>query len=765
MNLTGKHLVADPASAPPVSRLEGWPVGLFLGIVVLLVFQPAWHGQPIWDDAAHMTNPELRSWHGLARIWTELGATQQYYPVAHSVFWLEYKLWGDATLGYHLVNILLHVTGALLLLKILRTLKIPCAALAAAIFALHPVQVESVAWITELKNTLSGVCYFGAALAWLRFDRTRGRGAYAAALVIFMTGLMTKSVIATLPAALLLVLWWQRGKITWKRDVVPLIPFFVIGMIAGLFTAWVERQFVRAGGPELTFNLVERCLIAGRAIWFYLGKLIWPVDMIFSYPRWHINQGAWWQYLFPAGALLLVVAAWALRKWRRGPAAAVLYFVGTLFPALGFFNVFSFRYSFVADHFQYLAAAGPIVLACAGMDCILRRVAKRWVLWEAVISALVLAILCQLSWRQCRMYGDVESLWRATIRVNPESWLAQLDLGALLCEQGKVEEAITCLNNSLRLHANNAEAEVNLGAAYDKKGLLDDAIVHYQNALKLRPGLAEANFGLGCTLLKKGHADEAILRLEDAVAMRKDYLKARNFLAAALLQTGQIEAGIAQYREILRFQPGNEQVHYNLGNALVQKGLLNEAIAQFQEATAIRPQYAEARNNLGNVLLRQGRVDEAIVELQRALQIRPDYGQAHFNLGHAFLLQGRADEAILHYQKALAIEPDIPEARDFLADAAWRMATSPNAAMRNGAKAVELAQQTDRLTGGTNAMMAAILAAAYAETQQFDKAIVAGKRALQLAAQQHNPAMSAAIQAQLQGYEAGAPFREKAGAR
>ncbi len=223
-----------------------------LVIVVLLVYQPAWQGGLIWDDDAHVTRPELRSWGGLYRIWFDLGATQQYYPLLHSLFWIEYKLWGDATLGYHLVNILLHATAAVMAAAVLRRLKVPGAYLAAAIFALHPVQVESVAWITEQKNTLSAVFYLAAAMLYLRFDQTRKTPLYAGALALFVICLLSKTVTATLPAALLVIFWWQRGRLSWERDGLPLIPFFILGAVAGLFTAWVERTLIGAEAQRST---------------------------------------------------------------------------------------------------------------------------------------------------------------------------------------------------------------------------------------------------------------------------------------------------------------------------------------------------------------------------------------------------------------------------------------------------------------------------------------------------------------------------------
>ena len=246
-------------------RNQAWLLSLLLVAATLLAYQPAWSGKPIWDDDQHMTPSRLRSMTGLSRIWMQPGATQQYYPLTYSAFWMENKLWGNSTLGYHLVNILLHAASALLVVRILQKLEVPGAWLAAGIFALHPVQVESVAWISELKNTLSGVFYLGSALAYLKFDRTRNRKLFAAALGLFILGLLSKTVIATLPAAWLLIFWWKRGRLFWKQDVLPLAPFFLTGIGTGLFTAWFEQKVLHAEGQAYDFSFIERILIAGRA--------------------------------------------------------------------------------------------------------------------------------------------------------------------------------------------------------------------------------------------------------------------------------------------------------------------------------------------------------------------------------------------------------------------------------------------------------------------------------------------------------------------
>jgi tetratricopeptide (TPR) repeat protein len=731
-----------------------------LVVATFLAYQPAWNGKPIWDDAAHLTYPEHRSLAGLLRIWIEPGATQQYYPAAYSLFWVEHKLWGDSTLGYHLVNILLHVTAALLLLKILRTLQIPAAGLAAAIFALHPVQVESVAWISELKNTLSAVCYFGSALAYLRFDRTKDKAAYAGALMLFVLGLLAKTVIATWPAALLVVFWWQRGKLSWKQDLLRLIPFFAAAITAGLFTSWMERQHVGAQGSEFNFSIFERFLIAGRAIWFYLGKLFWPADLIFSYPRWKISQAIGWQYLFPAAAALLLGALWFLRRWARGPLAALLFFIGTLAPALGFVNVYPFKFSFVADHFQYLACCGPIVAACVGLHAIFRGFGERRLVWERAFCAMLLATLGLLTWRQSRMYTDIETLWRTTIDRNPDCWLAQGDLGAVLYEKGQVDQAIIRFRSSLAIQPDNAEAENNLGAALAKKGQVNEAIIRFRKAVALRPNFAEAQNNLGNSLLQTGQVDEAILEFQKAVALRPDLAQPHATLAGALLQKGRVDEAIIQFHATLGLHPDDDQAHFNLGIALRQKGQRDDAILELQKAVALRPDIAEAQNDLGNSLLQIGRVDEAVTHLRKALAIQPDYAQAHYNLGNALLQKGQLDQAIIQFQKLLTLQPDSVEAQRNLAGIAWRLATSPNPSLRNGTKAIALAQQTDQLAGRNNPMMPAILAAAYAEAGRFNEAVVAARRALQLATQQNNAAMIAAIQAQIKCYEAGSPFRD-----
>ena len=316
-------------------------------------------------------NPALHDVDGLRRIWFDTTATLQYYPVVHSVFWVQYHLWGLQPLGYHLINVLLHIVGALLLWRIMTCLNFPGAWLVAAIFALHPVEAESVAWVTELKNVLSAVFYFSAGLCYLHFAGLAGdcaaarrRYYYAAALVLFVGALLSKTVTCSLPAALALVVWWKKDR--WLKELYPLAPFFLVGIALGLASAWFERHQVHAQGGDWSFTFADRILIAGRAMWFYPGKIFWPSPLTFIYPRWVIAASVWWQWLFPAGALVVVGGLWAARRRiGRGALVAVLFFGGTVLPALGFANVYPMRFSFVADHFQYLASLGMISLGVA----------------------------------------------------------------------------------------------------------------------------------------------------------------------------------------------------------------------------------------------------------------------------------------------------------------------------------------------------------------------------------------------------------------
>ncbi|MBZ5638267.1 MAG: tetratricopeptide repeat protein [Acidobacteriia bacterium] len=651
------------------SRLTGLLAAALLVGATLVIYLPAIHGGLIWDDDAHVTRPDLRSLHGLSRIWLELGATQQYYPLAHSAFWLAHRLWGDDTLGYHLANILLHALAAVLVWRVLLRVKIPGAYLAAAVFALHPVHVESVAWITELKNTLSAVFYLGSAWAYLRFDEDRRVRWYVLATGLFVLGLLSKTVTATLPAALLVVFWWRRGRLAVRRDALPLLPWLGMGAAAGLATAWVERALVGAQGEAFSLTAVERCLLAGRVTWFYLGKLLWPANLTFIYPRWEVRQDIAWQYLFPLAAGALVLALWLLRRRWRGPLAAYLFFVGTLFPVLGFLNVYPFRFSFVADHFQYLPSLGPIALASAGIALGAARLGSvpRWASRAPAVA--LPCVLALLTFRQSATYSDVETLYRTTLARNPGCWMAYNNLGNFLAGEGRNREAIDLLTRAAQLRPDLAEVRNNLGRALLQDRRIPEAVEQLDRALELKTDYTEARVNLGVALLQEGRDAEAIATYERVLDRTPDNAEAHSNLGLVLARQGRVREATEHFERALQLKPGYPEAHFNLGNVLAGAERLDEAIAHYGEAIRSRPDYADAHNNLGVVLLRQSRVREAIEHYERALRIRPDFVEAHDGLGLALVQAGRLPEAIAQYDEALRVRPDSESIRDHLRSA------------------------------------------------------------------------------------------------
>lgn len=669
---------------PPAAVVTAMVAGGLL-LVTLLTYSPALHGAFLWDDDAHITSPPLRSLAGLWRIWTDMRATQQYYPLTHSGFWLQYRLWGVEPLGYHLVNVVLHASSAVLLWRVLRRLAVPGALLAGAIFALHPVHVESVAWITELKNTLSGVFYLAALLMYLRFDPPGapagagerlhdGGGArdwrcYAVALALFACALLSKTVTASLPAALLLIVWWKEGLSAWRRHVVPLIPFFILGAGLGATTAWVERYLLGAEGEAFALTWVDRGLIAGRALWFYLRTLVWPANLIFIYPRWTIDASAWWQYLYPAAALTVVVVLWALRgRMGRGPLAAALFFGGTLAPALGFFNVYPFIYSFVADHFQYLASLGPIALAAALMATGL----TRYGVWRHpvgyVVCAGLLLVLSVLSWRQAHLYADQETLYRHIIARNPGASMAYLNLGGVYWQQRRYAEAIGVYRTLIALRPDHARAHVNLGVVHASLGQHDEAIARFRSALALEPNLPAARYELGLIHAAQGRHAEAIAELKVALAAQPGFAKGHERLAAIYLDLGRPSEAVAAARAAVTAKPDFAEAHYDLGVAFTALGQPAAAIAAYKDAIAARPDYPEAYNNLGLLYRGQGRMAEAIDAYRTAVSIKPDFALAYNNLGVAYGSLGKYTEAMAAWQQAVRVDPNSPAGRAALSN-------------------------------------------------------------------------------------------------
>lgn len=607
----------------------GWIVLVFA--LVTVAYWPSLSGAFLWNDSDYVTHPDLRTLSGLGRIWGEVGATQQYYPLLHSAFWLQHRGWGNDPVGYHIVTVLLHAGSAVLFGLVLRRLAIRGAWVGALFFALHPVHVQSVAWITEQKNTLSMVFYLGAALAYFRFDDSRRGSAYALALGLFVLSLLCKTVTVTLPAALLVVLWWKHGRLGWSRDGKPLGPWLVLGAVAGVFSSWVEKQHLGALGQDFDLSWMERILVAGRSFWFYLGKLVWPADLNFIYPRWTVDTADTVQWLFPVAALALVAAAFAVRRRSRAPLAVVLLFAGSLFPVLGFVNLYGALYSFVWDHWQYLPDLAPLALAASGVATVADSLNHRlrgsgW----AAVSGLV-ALLAVLSWRHCGLFQDEESLYRRTLARNPDSWMAHNNLGNLLAEKTEtMPEAITHLEAALRLKPDAVYAHNNLGNLLVRSGRVADALPHYREALRLDPTHTRAHKDLGTALMKlPDRVEEAVVHFEAAVQQHPDDEEAHNNLGTALLRMGQTEKAIQHFRAAIGINPDFAKAHNNLGAALVRvPGGFAEAKAHVLEALRVVPELAEAHYTLGLMLHSESRFSDAHAEFQKAVELNPHFDAA-----------------------------------------------------------------------------------------------------------------------------------------
>ncbi|HVU35552.1 MAG TPA: tetratricopeptide repeat protein [Opitutaceae bacterium] len=647
-----RKAVAATAAVTPADRLPWWDgesrwMTVLVFAATLIAYWSTLHAGYIWDDAGHVTRTDLRPLSGLWRIWFEKGATQQYYPLLHSAFWFEYHIWGDAPLGYHLLNILLHATSACLFATALRRLAIPGAWLGAFLFALHPVAVESVAWVAEQKNTLSTVLYLCAALAYLRFDGDRQRSRYAVATVLFVMALATKTVSATLPAALLVVFWWKRGRLDWRRDIAPLAPWFVLSAAAGVVTSWVERTLIGASGSAFELDVAQRCLLAGRVFWFYLGKLLWPADLMFVYPRWNIDATAAWQYLFPLAAVALLAGCWMMR--RRGVVAALLFFGGTLFPALGFINVFPFLFSYVADHFQYLADFGMYALAAAGAAALLGRISRGAGIGAVGIACVGLGLLTS---QQTHRYHDDITLYETTLAENPSAWMAHTNLAIALMDAGRQAEAIPHYEAALKLHPNYPEGENNFGYALTMLGQPAAAIPHLKRALQLKPDYAEAHNNLGIALMNTGRPAEGQAEFESALRYNPAYPEAHLNLGLALARAGRTADAIAQFTEAVRLRPdyGDAELNWAIGLTLTDR--FAEAQSHFERALAIEPNSPGVHSMYGRALARAGHDEQAVVQYRAAIELNPNDGDAHLRLALLLRRLGRSDEAAREYQFA-----------------------------------------------------------------------------------------------------------------
>ena len=660
------------AQPKPSWLSHDWLWGSVLLLAVVLVYTPVGWAGYVWDDDQHLTeNPCIIGPLGLKEIWTTNAA--RICPFVLTTFWAEHAVWGLAPMPYHIVNVLFHGASALILWRVLRALQLPGAWLGAALWALHPVQVESVAWITERKNTESGLFYLLSILFFLRWLRATGDNSkqtwsYSLTLLFAALAMASKSSTVILPLVLCLCAWWTEGR--WRASsVARVIPIFLMTLVPVALSIWTQKA---EGGMDqaLSRSWPERLVTAGAEPWFYLGKLLWPYPLIAVYPRWHIDAGQWTSWLPLLGVIAFLFIFWlGSRSWSRPWFFTLAYFLVALLPVLGLVDHYFLRYSFVADHFQYLASMGPLALAGVGMawlaDFFLP--GRRWL--PSMFGAGLLAILGSLTWLYACSYQSDETLWTDTLAKEPNSWVAYNHLGNDLARGGHVDEAIGNYEKAIELNPRYLDAYNNLGSALMVKGQPDAAITQFQKALEINPRSNGVHYDLGNALAQKGELDQAIAEYRKALDDNPDYTAAHINLGNALSRQGRRDEALAEFQKAVEVNPNSAQARNDLGLAFLRTGQVDKAVEQYQKALKFLPNSDLVHCNLGNALFRMGQVDDAIMEYRKVLQINPDYVEAVNNLGLALMQKGQIDEATAQFRKALQLKPDYTNAQENLAKA------------------------------------------------------------------------------------------------
>ncbi|HEY1847568.1 MAG TPA: tetratricopeptide repeat protein, partial [Opitutaceae bacterium] len=554
---------------------DGWIPGLALLALAVIAYLGLRHAGFIWDDEMHVTqNPVIVGPQGLKEIWTTRAA--RYFPLSLTTFWAEHALWGLDPRAYHAVNVLLHGACAVLLWRVLRSLSVRGAWFGAALWALHPVQAETVAWVTELKNTQSGVFFLLAVLLFVR-GLTAGAGgtvrgrrwSYGLMLACGAMAMASKSSTVVLPVVLALCAWWVEGR--WRWRLAPrLAPLFLMSLLSGALSLWTQH-LEGANESAWTRTLGERIAGAGDVIGFYLGKLLWPHPLSFIYPRWSVNTGHWTAFIPIAAATgAFAVLWWGRRGWARALFFAYAYFLVALLPVLGLLDQYFWRYSFVGDHFQYLASMGPFALAAAALATGLDACPRAARILAPLGGAAVLAALGVLTAGQCPKYASSEALWRDTLRRNPSAWMAHNNLGAELLHRGQLAEAVDHLRRSVELEPGNASAQANLGGALYQMGRFSEAIARDKEALRLEPKSEVAEGNLGAALLQSGRLPEAEAVLKKTLADDPDFTAARVSLGTAYLHEGRFQEAAEELSRSLAKDPRNDTALSNLGAAFIQ---------------------------------------------------------------------------------------------------------------------------------------------------------------------------------------------------
>jgi len=717
---------------------------VWLGVTLLaaatsVAYLPSLHGGFVLDDTIYLTeSPLVKAPDGLYRFWCT-SEPIDYYPVSNTTLWLEWRLWGMNPTGYRITNLLLHIAAALLIWVILGKLSIPGAYLAAVLYAVHPVNVESVAWIAQRKGLLAMVFFLLSLLCYLLAEERRETDGpetngwrailnaghwFWLSLLAFLLAMLSKGSVAFLPAVLLLLVWWRRGRVS-AEDFVRTAPFFFVAIALTIIHAYFQKRGLV--GEAGAASLDQRLAVAGAVVWFYLSKALWPFELIFVYPRWNVQTGLviWWLPLAAAAALAIVLAWRRNTAWGRPLLLAWGYFCLALVPVMGLAEVGYIRHSWVADHYQYPAIVAVAALAAAGWSKWHRESEGAARRATTAVAVVVVLLLTFLSWRQCHFYASATTLYQATLQKNPNTWLIHNELGIELDEGGHPLEAIACYEQALGINPNYVDAHINLGVALRETGRMGEAIEQFEQALQIDPRSAKAHNDLGSALLETHQNDEALRHVEEAVrlmpshpqihrslgivfvavdrlseaveqfqqAVRFDptYAEAYNDLGLALVKLDKFLEAIEAYRRAIGLRPDLEIAHANLGYALLKLNRPRDAIEQYRQAVRFNPDDADAQKNLASLLADSGQIAEAFEHLKQVLRLRPQWSaEVHCAMGIALNKAGRPREAIDEFEKALQANPSDVEACNNLA---WVLSTTSAEQLRDPRRAVDLASK------------------------------------------------------------------------
>ena len=689
----------------------------WLGAIALLAvvsYFPALQGGFVWDDVIFSEEPVIHSFGGLGSIWlspADIKNEGHYWPLVYTSFWLEHKLWGLNPVGYHAVNILLHLLNCLLLWRLMERLSVPGALLITAVFALHPLHVESVAWIIERKDVLSALFYLASVLTWVRFSASPGPGRYVLALVLFTAGLLAKSVVVTLPVALLIWHWWQRGRVT-PVDLLRVAPFAAVGVAITL----ADLAFYSSREPlELGYSLAERMLIAAHALWFYAGKLVWPANLAVIYPLWKIDAGspAAWSYVVAAAGLAAIL--WlGRRRIGRAPLAGALFFAVTLAPVLGFIDFGYMQFSFVADRFQYLAGIGVLAVLVGGAAHRVGGMPEPYRVAAGALAVIAVLGLALLTWRQAGVYRDEIALFSHVTAHNPEARDAHLNLSSALFEADRfaeglaasriaveqrpdsagalanlgralvglqqLEEAERYLRRAVQGDPRSTTAHQNLAEALRKQGRYAEAVESYRAVLAIDDRFALAYAGMGTALYDEQRYAEALSTMLHALALEPGLSSAATLylqMGRAASELGRLDEAGQHFLRAMEIEPDDLEPLFDLAKLRFRQGRATDGDQLLNRATDLRPADPATLHNLAEIRRTQGRYEEAVANYRAALEIDAKFAASHAGLGIALFQWQRYEESIAALEQALALQPDLPIAGSspyvFLGRAAWQL--------------------------------------------------------------------------------------------